>query len=429
MKKSPLSTASTRQALMAGRSPQSWQRHLLREIAWLGDLPLAYAWVRPLEHPVSCQLNRQPLLGHGLAALTQSPVEEGRSNPPSGRSPQVRPSSQPSGDGMTPVTRFANPTQGASRIAAVKVPVKLQAGDRSFPEGSPFQLAPQAASTLLSHLAGAAIPSPSWHQPSAPIHLPSAPAKPLPPVETDQTWQRQLTQRVQQSLHLPWQAAEQIIPVPPATPTILAAPADPAPPSADPWAAPLAGRTVPLSWLTELTDLRQVQPQGPPVTGSSPAKSASQPQPDRYPTRSPSTSAWIAPGATRGRSHPPGEDRFMPQPGFTDSSMPAAPWDSAAPASATNAPWPLVSGGISSAHGDEQPQPYVHPAEAIEPPTRQPLLPELLPPQGGSISSTTAPTIRQAIHQEDRGEDELNWLSVSLKRILDEEARRHGIDV
>jgi hypothetical protein len=73
--------------------------------------------------------------------------------------------------------------------------------------------------------------------------------------------------------------------------------------------------------------------------------------------------------------------------------------------------------------------PAVHAIEAIEPPTRQPLLPDLLPPQDGSASSTTTPSTRQAIRQEEGSEAELNWLAVSLKRILDEEARRHGIDV
>jgi len=68
----------------------------------------------------------------------------------------------------------------------------------------------------------------------------------------------------------------------------------------------------------------------------------------------------------------------------------------------------------------------------IAPPAVASSLPRLLPPQGGS---EPAPALAAQIARKDarqeatRKEDDLAGLATNIKRILDEEARRHGIDV
>jgi hypothetical protein len=71
-------------------------------------------------------------------------------------------------------------------------------------------------------------------------------------------------------------------------------------------------------------------------------------------------------------------------------------------------------------------------SERIAPPAVAPSLPRLLPPQGASepAPALAAQIARQDARQEAmRSEDDLAGLAANIKRILDEEARRHGIDV
>ena len=68
----------------------------------------------------------------------------------------------------------------------------------------------------------------------------------------------------------------------------------------------------------------------------------------------------------------------------------------------------------------------------IAPPAAAPSLPHLLPPQGSYESTPALAAIitRQRARQEAAtSEDDLAGLAENIKRILDEEARRHGIDV
>ena len=68
----------------------------------------------------------------------------------------------------------------------------------------------------------------------------------------------------------------------------------------------------------------------------------------------------------------------------------------------------------------------------IAPPGAAPSLPHMLPPQGSyeSAPGLAAIITRQRVRQEAAtSEDDLAGLAENIKRILDEEARRHGIDV
>ena len=69
--------------------------------------------------------------------------------------------------------------------------------------------------------------------------------------------------------------------------------------------------------------------------------------------------------------------------------------------------------------------------ERIAPPATRPTLPPLLPSQTvGLPTPPVAATIaRQGAWVEASAEDDLDVLAAQIKRILDEEARRHGIDV
>jgi hypothetical protein len=71
-------------------------------------------------------------------------------------------------------------------------------------------------------------------------------------------------------------------------------------------------------------------------------------------------------------------------------------------------------------------------SDRIAPPTVVPSLSRLLPPQGSyeSVPALAAMINRQQAKQEaTTREDDLAGLAENIKRILDEEARRHGIDI
>jgi hypothetical protein len=70
-------------------------------------------------------------------------------------------------------------------------------------------------------------------------------------------------------------------------------------------------------------------------------------------------------------------------------------------------------------------------ARQIEPPTTAPQLPPLIPPQmvGMPVTPVAAATARHGARAEDAMDEDLDVLAARIKRILDEEARRHGIDV
>ena len=71
-------------------------------------------------------------------------------------------------------------------------------------------------------------------------------------------------------------------------------------------------------------------------------------------------------------------------------------------------------------------------ADPIDPPIVTPMLPWLVPsPTVGTPSlSVASATVRQGAWSEAfAGEEDLDALAAKIKLILDEEARRHGIDV
>jgi len=68
--------------------------------------------------------------------------------------------------------------------------------------------------------------------------------------------------------------------------------------------------------------------------------------------------------------------------------------------------------------------------ERIDPPAVAPTLPPLVASQMGEDSpSVTTPLIQQRAQQEAVPETDLDGLASQIKRILDEEARRYGINV
>jgi hypothetical protein len=70
-------------------------------------------------------------------------------------------------------------------------------------------------------------------------------------------------------------------------------------------------------------------------------------------------------------------------------------------------------------------------AKQIEPPITAPQLPPLIPPQmiGMPVVPVATATIRREARAEERADEDLDLLATRIQRILDEEARRHGIDV
>ena len=70
-------------------------------------------------------------------------------------------------------------------------------------------------------------------------------------------------------------------------------------------------------------------------------------------------------------------------------------------------------------------------AERIAPPSLVTQLPPLIPPQatGRPIPALAAATARLGAQAEAVADEDLDLLATKIKHILDEEARRHGIDV
>lgn len=70
-------------------------------------------------------------------------------------------------------------------------------------------------------------------------------------------------------------------------------------------------------------------------------------------------------------------------------------------------------------------------AKQIEPPVTAPQLPPLIPPQmiGMPVVPVATATIRREARAEEMADEDLDLLATRIQRILDEEARRHGIDV
>jgi hypothetical protein len=194
----------------------------------------------------------------------------------------------------------------------------------------------------------------------------------------------------------------------------------------DQWTTPLAGPTVATSLLKEIANLRstsndsvippklkQARAHSDVATRSLPELSDFSGQPDNTVTRKRYVGAETRPGS----KHCEGDD-------LPEQYGPRIPAD----VNSWQSPWSLESSALAVGYENARPSPL-----RIAPPTLTPSLAPLTSPptSGEAVLPIAAVTTRQGGRAGEalaRGDD-LSVLAVQIKRILDEDARRHGIDV
>ncbi len=409
-------SGGVRSTLAAGRAPICWQRNLARKAARLENLRRMCAWVRPLA-ATRPALRDKPLFGHCLAQLTEQAAR-----PPDAKSETPRPRPRPfshddSGDRDRNVVR-ADGRPGAPTNGSAGRPPELLAEKRT-PRRAPLppDLNRRAAPALLERLSGSSDkPSAISHQPSAINKAPRpkpgvSSGAPRAPVsirhwqqglvgqravamtsrEGDRVsvrhWQQTLVGRLKRVLRRDGDDGVESL--------------------ADVWTTRLTGQTAPGDWLVRLARM--------PVADGGASERTLQPQ--STPQQSPGTRS---------------ADR-------TVSDVARVGHGQATPTTAVerDATHGLTAGGetvqtpLLAAGGAGDTEGRLRPSARIAPPAVAPVLPELLPGVVGEpVPAVAAAIVRHGARRESAAsEDDLGVLASRIKRILDEEARRHGIDV
>ncbi len=386
-------SGDVRSTLAAGRAPICWRRNLARKAGRLENLRRMCAWVRPLV-ATRPALRDKPLFGHCLAQLTEQATR-----PPDAKSETTRPRPSPfshddSRDRERNAVR-ADGHPGAPAKGSVDRPPEPLAEKRARRRAPlPPDLNRRAAPTLLKRLAGSTAWAMDKHLAGykaggkAPGPKPGvSPGAPRTPVSV-RHWQQTLVGRLKRVLRRDG----------------IDGTASPA----DPWTSRLIGQTAPADWLARLARM-------PVADGGASERSV---QPQSTPQHSPGTRS---------------ADR-------TVSDVARAGHGQATPTVAVegDAARALIAGGevasqtpLLAAGGVDDIESGSRPSARIAPPAVAPVLPELLPGVVGEpVPAVAAAIVRHGARRESAAsEDDLGVLASRIKRILDEEARRHGIDV
>ena len=455
-------------ALQAGRGPDRWRQDLQQQTTRIKALSQQCHWIATVAK-VQMKLQDQPLWGSCLPSLTGGSDRPTETRPPVTRSrpvPSVQqalssPSAEPD---CPPLKRFPrrSPTepQRTERLALSTTPKEPQTELTPCSAYEPLRLPTQASADLLStnpkepqteltpcsaheplrlptqasadllqclvqkpapaktfpepicepKLQGASTPDIPPRQRFSPIVPTPQSPKPFHDICLDSTnqkrWRQQLIQRSNDSLR----SRSQYLNTPVSQRLQQKNPIEPLAveeslshsereSSSNPWLCSL-GTTAPLDLLTDLVTLRS--------TISSSHDHTSEPEPQR-------------------RSLPAHEPRFLPK--QQDPEQVTIPSHSAiAPWQNTQTRPPLET--LSQLSEPTQKHKAAAEPERIDPPAVAPTLPPLVASQTGEDSpSVTTPLIQQRAQQEAVPEVDLDGLASQIKRILDEEARRYGINV
>lgn len=423
-------------ALQAGRAPDRWRQDLQQQTTRTKALPQQCHWIASV---ALLQMKPdQPLWGSCLSRLTGGSDRLTETRPPVTRSRPVSsaqqallsPSAEPD---CPPPKRFPrrSPTepQRTERLALSTTPKEPQTELTPCSAYEPLRLPTQASADLLQCLVQKPAPAKPFPEPvcepktqgastskilprqrfspivPTPKSLPKLPRDVCLDNTNQKRWRQQLIQRSDDSLRLgshdlnvpvsqPLQQKNLIEP--------LAVEESPSHSerelSNNPWLCSL-GTTAPLDLLTDLVTSRS--------TVSSPYDRTSESEPQR-------------------RSLPTHEPQSLPEPQDSAQTMipshPAiAPWQNAQ----TRSPLEMLSPS-----SERQKHQAAAELERIDPPAVAPTLPPLVASQTSEApTSVTTPLIQQRAQQEAIPEADLDGLASQIKRILDEEARRYGINV
>lgn len=452
-----------------GRSPAYWQRNLLNQTTPLSFGQRACHWVKDLEN-VQVKLRKEPLLGSSLPALTG-----GCSSPPEDSSTATQPRLlRPDtklypgvlktdaqmgrrGDGeMGRWWKQPSPSQPQSTtydrtpdtlcpadkgVLAEKATSDQLSDDDNSPSSAcvPLRLEPKAPSALLCHLAKQSSSERSFKEPACEQKPKVSPPKAVSPppscldATSQQHWRQNLTRRTDNSLHRekaaryfpqrklrePFNRVEQID-LTEQNRWQSALPMDAMRSQTNPWLRPLDGLTAPSDVLTHLAN---------PLPTSSQTQASTLDRSSQYsstkPTDSPTllptkTNVWQTSGLIEGTNAQSGPTQpFVPN---RQNSGQVEPWIDSSSDSVTLPPTLVEpTAKVFSAFAETQ---------RIAPPSVVAELPPLLAPQAGDASpSVTTAQIQPSARQEAIPEEDLGGLASKIKRILDEEARRYGINV
>jgi hypothetical protein len=431
-------------ALRGGQAPLWWRRGQARWTAPLSAMQRSCGWIAVLAktHPL---LSQQPLLGSCLQALTERRVA------PSGavtEQPQFRRPRLTHSDHYLQHNRrkesVSTPTATASRSAMLflttpttRTPQRPQESWSHHPAQSVSQLQPQAGRSLLSRLAGESqaieisnrqLAHGIEAQPTHPA-LMSLPRSPKAMAAQD--WLHHVAQRAERALRRYGLDVS-------GQPNDIVADRpgfDAARPLVAQWAMALNGPAASLELLHYLASAEARD-----------AETLHQAERERARQnhRLPDASGQLAGRSDRTFNQDDrlsGEENPIPVP----SRASIVPTLEQSPISTTKAArhGPTrareMSASVPSKTSPASPKQTANGDDEWEPPARvaplviTPALSPLLPPQtlGEMTPPVAASAARQGARQDEaaaRGED-LSVLAVQIKRILDEEARRHGIDV
>ncbi len=440
-------------ALDGGRSVRFWQRSLARSTRGLRDFPRRAGWLRGLVRPAPA-ICTGPLFGATLAELTRlTPEPEGALAVPRPRRPATSSGSR-SGSASPSRRRFrwaesaseVTAGNGAAPASAVSAAASSSAASSSVARGArraasrkakpPRRVARRADRDALLRWASAQVPQVDALPTSgtAGRRLPAAttPRVALPSATAGdcRRWRRRLGRRVERSFARPTSHHGQPRPSPPFAEAT--AQEDPPSQSASPWSTGLGGATAPLSKLERWAG-------DDPIAGESCSRDDSLGGEHRRNATGPES-----PHASKWRANRQCGDHGKVGPA---QSGPAE-YGAAALGSATQER-PLsepartaggeVAGVAHSRHATERGRSVPHVARRSLPDGGgEPALtgPVALPPlcvevagaalQAGDRSTVGAPT-GVPLWPDDAAQ--LEWLEHNLRRILNDEARRHGIDV
>jgi hypothetical protein len=409
------------EALKVGLAPRGWQQDCQRQTKSVRSLPQSCHWLQSA-NPILPKLQDQPLLGSCLPKLVE---ESDRTSTdavvsPARSQPQIEARSQ----SQKTVPDCPKPRRFPRRSAFVEPPASPEPEPQLQPQPKipcsakePLQLPARASTNLLQCLVEKPTPKPKAEQfkPEAPRQRYTPPVLPAPrtrkpaqeacvDVARQKRWRQQLVERTEDCLRSKSRAFEPLA-LKEKSVMVEELPSKPKP-VPDPW---MVGKTKPQSvcnpWVSAL---------GKPV-----------PLDLLVNLSTPKSSGKVSPVVSQESAIR--QQRSEPSPSISKSP---APMQKVEDVSSRSRPlsefWQAPQSEKRLSQFGEQ----LKRAEPIDPPAIAPTLPKLVAPQTGeSASPVTSPLIEQRSRQEAIPEADLDGLASQIKRILDEEARRYGINV
>ncbi|MEZ4706872.1 MAG: hypothetical protein R3A44_06690 [Caldilineaceae bacterium] len=418
----------------AGQAPTCWQQQIGRAASRVHTLATACAWLEKLA-VTRPRLRTEPLLGHCLEAVANQeppPVVEDTSAPASksGRAPAEALAEK---EAAAP---NAQPVQPAGRRA------KLAAFDHQSQPHPALTEPKRADRALLHRLAGQSIAQPKSPKSVSPPSSPPATRHPSPapisePTQAKVDLAEQLSQRVASRLHR--QNGKTL-----STPKERPHKNEVSPSStgktarlAQQWAHPLDGQRAAVEqlqyWSQRQRQVEATQPEAQRASASNPA-----PVTDSA-TRHAPMPAFAPNRPTVRHASPPASNAPLGQ-GHRDDAMNgntlAQRQGAVAPAAVASADAQSDQFGGQNTnagghHAAADANDVADNAPLVAPPQIAQKLPKLTAPQAPDHAPTpiAAVTARQGALSNLLSDDDLSGLAANIKRILDAEARRYGIDV